>query len=319
MDTMRAMVIKAFGGPEVFQEITMDIPQPLEDEILVKVHAVSFNPADASSRSGKFGKVISLDEPRILGLDVSGTVVASGSNAGKFKKDDKVYAYLDIRRNGSYAEYVTLKEKDADLVPKNLSLSDAASVPLVSLTAIQGVYELGELKEKESILINGATGGVGLMAVQLAKLKNARITAICSDETKSLLEPFGVDRIIDYRKEDLLEALDHKVDVFYNLAPLSDDQMKSYFAAVKDHGRFVSTLGVPHDIEEEEKRIRIISQQAKRGGERLKVISDLLSEEKLKPVVTSTWSFSDIPEVHRLHEEGKLQGKAVIIMDVDRN
>ncbi|HCW74595.1 MAG TPA: hypothetical protein DHM90_13315 [Clostridiaceae bacterium] len=314
MDTMRAMVIKMFGEPDVFQEVTTDIPDPLEDEILVKVHAVSFNPADASSRSGKFGKIINLDEPRILGLDVSGTVAAVGMKARKFQKNDRIYAYLDIRRNGSYAEYVTLKEEDADLMPLNLSYAEAAAVPLAALTAIQGVYELGELRENESILINGATGGVGLMAVQLAKLKNAKITAVCSDESKSLLEPFDVDTIIDYKNEDLLEVLNHKVDVFYNLAPLRDDKMRSFFALVKDKGRFVSTLGVPEDIKEENRRIRIISQQAKRGGERLKVISDLLSQEKVKPVVTSTWSFNDIPKVHTLHEEGKLQGKAVIIL-----
>lgn len=315
MDKMRAMVIKEFGDPSVLHEITMNIPVPADDEILLKIHAASFNPADASSRSGKFGKVISLDTPRILGLDVAGSVIAIGEDVRKFKEHDRVYAYLDIRRNGSYAEYVTLKEKDADLIPPDLSFTEAASVPLVSLTAIQGVLELGELNEKESIVINGATGGVGLMAVQFAKLKEARITAICSEESSALLDPFEVDRIIDYKKEDVLKVLDTQVDVFYNLAPLSDDKMKALFAVVKDERRFVSTLGVPDDIENEKKRIKIISQQTKRGGERLNVISNLLAEGKLKPIVSSTWSFEDIPKVHRLHEEGKLLGKAVIIID----
>lgn len=317
MDTMRAMVINEFGNPSVFQEVSMNIPVPLEDEILIRVHAASFNPADASSRKGKFGKIISLDEPKVLGLDVSGKVISCGKNANRFKIADRVYAYLDIRRNGSYSEYVTLMEKDADLIPENISLTEAASVPLAALTAIQGVYELGELKENERILINGATGGVGLMAVQLSKLKNAHITAVCSSESAALLEPYDVELIIDYRKEEILEALLEKVDVFYNLAPLSTEKMKSLFSSVKDHGRFVSTLGIPDDLDEKDMSIKVISQQTKRGGERLKVISDLLKDEKLKPVVTSTWTFSDIPTVHRLHEEGGLLGKAVIIIGHD--
>lgn len=314
MDTMRAMVIKEFGSPSVFEEIIMKIPTPAHDEILLKVAAASFNPADASSRRGKFGKVISLEEPKILGLDVSGTVISTGNSAGKFKKGDRVYAYLDIRRHGSYAEYVTLKEEDAALIPENLSLTDAAAVPLVSLTAMQGVYELGQLADHESILINGATGGVGLMAIQLATLKNARITAVCSDESAHLLDPYPIDQIIDYKKEDILLTLDHKLDLFYNLAPLEDHQMKRLLGSLKDHGRFVSTLGVPRDLPIDKMSLKIISQQAKRGGEKLAVISDLISREQLTPIVTSIWSFEDIGKIHRLHEEGRLQGKVLIMI-----
>src|SRR5690554_651952 len=125
MDKMRAMTIEEFGGPSVFRESLLEIPEPEEDEILVKVHAASFNPADAAARKGDFGTLIDVTSPRILGVDVAGEVAALGKNAEKFSLGDRVYSYLSIRKNGSYAEYVVLKEKDADCIPDALSFQEA--------------------------------------------------------------------------------------------------------------------------------------------------------------------------------------------------
>lgn len=313
MDKMRAMTIEKFGDPSVLKESFFEIPSPSEDEILVKVHAASFNPADAAARNGDFGKLIDLSKPRILGVDVAGEVVKSGSDAHKYKSGERIYSYLSIKENGSYAEYVTLKEKDADLIPEELTYTEAASLPLTSLTAYQGIYELGELKENESVLINGATGGVGVMAIQLAKLKNARIIGAAGTDTQDVLREMNITQIIDYKKENLLHAITEKVDLIYNLAPLKKEKMRELFSLLKDGGRFVSTTGIPEEAGNDA-RIRVISEQAKRGGERLHKITELVDQEKLKPMISTTWKFEDIPEVHKLHEEGKLHGKAVFVI-----
>ncbi|MFH5836200.1 NADP-dependent oxidoreductase [Proteiniclasticum sp. C24MP] len=313
MDKMRAMTIEKFGDPSVFKSSLLDIPVPKEDELLVKVHAASFNPADAAARSGEFGKLIDVSRPRILGVDLAGEVVASGDKARKFRQGDRVYSYLSIKENGSYAEYTVLKEKDADLIPERLSYAEAASLPLSALTAYQGLYDLGELRENQRILINGATGGVGVMAVQLAKLKNAQIIGTGSTETLSVLEEMDILQSIDYRKENLTDVITEKLDLIYNLAPLKEDEMKKLFPLLKDGGRFVSTTGIPKDAGDKD-RITLLSEQAKRGGERLHEISELVEEGKLKPRVSSTWKLEDVPEVHRLHEAGKLHGKAVFLI-----
>lgn len=313
MEKMRAMIIEKFGDPSVLKESSLEIPSPLEDEILVKVYAASFNPADAAARNGDFGKLINLQRPRILGVDVAGEVVKSGENAHKYSTGDRIYSYLSIKENGAYAEYVVLKEKDADFIPQNLTFIEAASLPLTSLTAYQGIYELGELKEEEHILINGATGGVGVMAIQLARLKNARITGTASTDTIDVLKEFDIDQIIDYKKENPLDVIKDKLDLIYNLAPLKDEKMRALFTLLKDGGRFVSTTGIPEDSENIT-RIKVIREQAKRGGERLHKISELVNQGKLTPHISSTWKFEDIPKVHQLHEDGKLHGKAVFVI-----
>ena len=315
MDKMHAMIIRAFGGPQVLEEAVLDVPLPLDDEILVKVHATSFNPADASARKGSFGRIIDLDKKSILGVDLSGTVVMTGKDVQDLHKGDHIYSYLDIRRDGSYAEYVCLKEKDAALIPSSLSMEEAAAVPLSALTAYQGVLELGKLKEGQRILINGATGGVGIMAIQLAIESHAHITVTCSEESRHILKDFPVDQIIDYKRERLSEKVLEPLDLVYNLAPLKPDQTKELFSLIRYQGRYVSTTGTPEDTGEEGLRIEILSEQAKRGGQRLKALTPLFEDGKLKPYITSRWTFQDIPKVHELHEKGKLHGKAVILME----
>lgn len=313
MEKMRAMTIEKFGDPSVFKESLVEIPSPQEDEILVKVFAASFNPADAAARNGDFGKLIDLSRPRILGVDVAGEVVKSGEKAHKFSSGERIYSYLSIKENGSYAEYVVLKEKDADVIPENLTYVEAASLPLTSLTAYQGMYELGELKENERVLINGATGGVGVMAIQLAKLKNARIIGIASTDTIEMLREMDIAQIIDYKKGNLLDAITEKLDLIYNLAPLKQEKTRDLISLLKDGGRFVSTTGIPEDGENIS-RVKVISEQAKRGGERLHQITELVNQGKLIPMISTTWKFEDIKKVHKLHEEGNLHGKAVFIV-----
>lgn len=309
MEEMKVMAFTDFGAPDVLHLMKLDVPKPQEGEILVRVKCASFNPSDALVRKGVFQKIITLDPLHVPGVDFSGLVVAKGPQAERFLIGENVYGYLDIRRNGSYGEYVTLKEEDACKMPTRLTYEEAASIPLSYLTAYEALMKSTLLKKGQSVLIYGATGGVGLAAIALAKTMDAKIYAVAGTESLSLLEGKSLLKIMDYKKENIVQSMPTKVDVIFNLAPLKKEDMLSLFPLLKEEGIFVSTTGVP-DLPEGS-RITLLSVQTKRNETHLSEITKLLEEGKITPIRTSTWPITDAPLVHRLHEEGKLLGKAV--------
>lgn len=309
MEEMNVMAFTEFGAPDVLRPMKREVPKPQEGELLVKVKCASFNPSDALVRKGAFKKIISLDPLHVPGVDFSGLIVAKGPHAERFKMGERVYGYLDIRRNGSYEEYVTLLEEDACKIPRGLTFEEAASIPLSYLTAYEALMKNGTLKQGQSILIYGATGGVGLASIALAKTMEAKIYAVAGTESLSLLEGKGLQKTMDYKKENILEEMPTKVDVLLNLAPLKKEDMVPLLSLLQDQGTFVSTTGVP-DLPEGS-GITLLSVQTKRNKEHLAQITKLLEENKITSLRTSTWPITDAPLVHRLHEEGKLLGKAV--------
>jgi NADPH:quinone reductase-like Zn-dependent oxidoreductase len=309
MEEMNVMAFTEFGAPDVLRPMKREVPKPQEGELLVKVKCASFNPSDALVRKGAFKKIISLDPLHVPGVDFSGLIVAIGPHAERFKMGERVYGYLDIRRNGSYEEYVTLLEEDACKIPRGLTFEEAASIPLSYLTAYQALMKNGTLKQGQSILIYGATGGVGLASIALAKTMEAKIYAVAGTESLSLLEGKGLQKTMDYKKENILEDMPTKVDVLLNLAPLKKEDMVPLLSLLQDQGTFVSTTGVP-DLPEGS-GITLLSVQTKRNKDHLAQITKLLEENKITSLRTSTWPITDAALVHRLHEEGKLLGKAV--------
>ncbi|MBR0575244.1 NADP-dependent oxidoreductase [Proteiniclasticum sp. BAD-10] len=314
-DTMYAQVIRSFGGPEVFTLEKVPLPQPDPEEILVQTVSTSFNPADALARAGKFGRLVTLEDYRILGLDLAGYVAAVGSGVTQFRVGDAIFASLDIKRHGSYAQYVTLKAKDACIAPRNLPLEDVGTIPLTALTAYQGILDLGSLQSGQRVLIHGASGGVGLYAVQLALAQGAEVLATTSLRGKPRLGDFPVSQTIVYDEEDLVSAVESPVDLIYNLAPLTKDALPRLLGLLRDEGKFVSTTGIPDLPENHPRGLEIIAENAKRGGERLALIKNLLEEKKLRPVISAVYRLEDIPLIHTLHEEHRLQGKVCILLD----
>lgn len=314
-DTMYAQVIRSFGGPEVFSLEKVPLPEPDREEILVQTISTSFNPADAAARAGKFGRLVSVSDYRILGLDLAGIVVAVGPDVTQFRTGDAVFASLDLKRQGSYAQFVTLKAIDACMAPKNLSLEDVGTIPLTALTAYQGLLDLGSLQSDERVLIHGASGGVGLFAVQLALAQGAEVLATTSLRGKPHLADFPVHQTIIYDEEDLVSAVDGRVDLIFNLAPLNKETLPHLLGLLRDQGRFVSTTGIPDLPENHPRGLEIIAENAKRGGERLTLIKNLLEEKKLRPVISAVYRLEDIPLVHTLYEEHRLQGKVCILLD----
>ncbi len=312
---MKAVVMDNYGSLDNLKMITLPIPEPKENEVLIKIHGSSFNPADYALLKGKFGEILPLNSPHILGLDVSGIISKVHESVQDFKVGDLVYGYASLMKNGSYAEYMVINKNDVTLMPKGLSYLDASATPLASLTAIQGLYELGDLKDSETILIRGASGAVGIFAIQLALLKGAKIYGSCSNASAYLIKDYPLVKIIDYKKDQLSKVIPHQLDLIYNLAPLNKEKLDELLSLLKVGGRLVSTLGIPETDEETKKKYVLMAQQTKRGGERLKEITTLIEENKVTPVVTSIWTLDQIKELFTTYERGELYGKAVITLE----
>ena len=312
---MKAQVIRTFGGPEVFSYEEVPVPEILDDELLVKVATTSYNPSEGAARKGAFGNLIKLVPYKILGSDLAGIVHEVGTKVTGFQVGDKVFAYMNIRSQGTYAQYAAIKAKDSCPVPYNMTLREAGVLPLASLTAIQGLYELGELKKGQRVLINGAAGGVGSYALQMAHIIGAYVIATGSDKSMEILQRLDPAEIVNYRTQDLYAAISEKVDLIFNLARLSETEMVRMLSLVRLGGKFVSTTGIPSQESGEKDNITIIAENSKRGGERLREIKELVENGALFPIITGTFPLEAIPTVHRLAEEGELHGKVSIIVD----
>lgn len=312
---MKAQVIRSYGDPEVFSYEEIDIPMIKPDEVLVKVAATSFNPSENAARKGLFGELINIVPYKILGVDMSGIVKEIGADVTDFKVGDKVFANLNIRNPGSYAEFTSVKSKDLCLAPSNLTLKEAGVLPLASLTAFQGLYELGELKEGQRVLINGAGGGVGSIAVQLAKHKGAYVIGVGSEKSIDVIKRVNPDQIINYKVESLYDAIGVKLDLILNLARLSEENMLKMLSLIKPTGKFISSTGTPEPSFENNDNIKIVALQTKRGGERLKEIKQLVEIGAISPIITKTFSLKDIPAIHAMAEQGVLHGKISIVVN----
>jgi NADPH:quinone reductase-like Zn-dependent oxidoreductase len=206
---MKAVVVHEYGGPEVLKFENAPRPEPKENETLVRVIAAGVNPVDALIRSGKYAKFFGTTLPLIPGYDVAGIVEKTGSKITKFKIGDAVYGYP--LWGGSYAEYAVVTEGEATAKPKSLNFTDAAAVPLVSLTAWQALVDAANLSAGQTVLIHGGSGGVGSFAIQIAKARGAKVIATASTKNQALLKELGADVAIDYtatKFEDVAKDVD---------------------------------------------------------------------------------------------------------------
>src|SRR5437660_4225704 len=201
--TMKAVVAHGYGGPEVLKLEEVPVPEPKENEILVRVIASGVNPADPLILNGKFAKEFGTHLPLILGYDMAGVVVKTGSKVTKLKIGDPVYAYL--LWGGGWAEYCISNETESAIKPKSLSFVDASSVPLAALTAWQALIDIGKIDKGQTVLIHGGSGGVGSFAIQIAKARGARVIATASTANQDLLKQLRADVAIEYTKQKLEE------------------------------------------------------------------------------------------------------------------
>lgn len=305
--TMKAIRIESFGTPDVLW--LTDAPRPASPgagEMLVRVQAAAVNAIDYKIRAGQAFKPAL---PYTPGFDLSGVIEAVGPDVTKFKKGDAVFAMLDLRRGGAYADYAIVKETEAAPKPPNVSHVDAASVPLVTLTAWQALFDTAKLEKGQTVLIHAGAGGVGSAAIQLAKWTGARVIATASKENHAFLKELGADETIDYRTEKF-EDRANNVDVV--LDPVGGETQRRSFAVLKNGGTLVSLVGPPSDALAKQHGVRATSILVHPSSAQLARIADLIAAGTFKPVATHVFPLADAAKAHEQSETRHTRGKIVL-------
>ena len=307
--TMKAVRIHSSGGVEVLKYEDAPRPEPKESELLVRVIAAGVNPVDAKIRAGGFGRRSPDAPPMILGWDVAGIVESAGPAASKFKKGDAVFAFLPLQRGGGYAEYCIVDEAIAVAKPKSLTFVEAAAVPLAAMTAWQAMLDSGGLKEGQTVLIQGGSGGVGAFAVQIAKAKGARVIATASTPNQAFLKELGADVAIDYKTQKF-EDIAKDVDVV--LDTVGGETQKRSFDVLKEGGTLVSIVGGPDQNLAKEKGVNAKGILVRPNAAQLTEIAELIDAGKIKVTVSQVVPLQDAAKAHEQIETGHTRGKIVL-------
>jgi NADPH:quinone reductase-like Zn-dependent oxidoreductase len=312
-----------------------DLPEPevRERDVLVAVHATSLNPLDAKIRDGEFKLILPYRLPLVLGNDVAGVVVRVGPKVRGFKPGDEVYARPGKKRIGTFAEFIAMDEADVALKPANLTMDAAASLPLVSLTAWQALVERAGLKPGQKVLIHAGSGGVGTVAIQLAKHLGATVATTTSTANVDLVRSLGADIVIDYKKEDFAKRLSG-YDVLLN--SLGQDTLEKSIDVLKPGGKLISISGPPDPAFAESAGLNWLLRQAVRllsfgirrkakqrgvdysflfmqaSGEQLRGIAALVESGILRPVIDRSFAWREVNEAMDYLATGRAKGKIVI-------
>jgi NADPH:quinone reductase-like Zn-dependent oxidoreductase len=313
---MKAFVQEKYGSPKTLQMEEVAKPAPNAGEVLVKVRAISVNPADWHSMRGKplFSRLtLGFLRPKhqILGVDIAGEVEANGSGVELLKPGDEVYANLLEHGYGGFAEYVSVPTDAVSLKPANLTFEEAAAVPMAAVTALQGLCHYGEIQPEQKVLINGASGGVGTFAVQIAKSFGSQVTAVTSTGNIDLVRRLGADNVIDYTTTDFArgeERYDFILDTVGNrsVSDLRNALAEGGKASVTGFTNMAKLMGVSL---RGGKDITMVS--AKVVAKDLELLSQLIEASKMRPEIERRYLFAEIPAAIAYLEEGHASGKVV--------
>jgi NADPH:quinone reductase-like Zn-dependent oxidoreductase len=306
---MKAVVIHEYGGPEVLKYEDVSLPEPKQNELLIRVIAAGVNPVDGMIRSGMFDKEGHRAFPIILGGDISGVVEKVGSKITKFKSGDPVFAYVSLDDSGGYAQYALVTEREAAPKPKSLTYVEAAAVPIVALTAWQALIDTAKLKAGQTVLIHGGSGGVGSFAIQIAKAHGAKVIATASTANQDLLKQLGTDVAIDYTRQKF-EDIAKDVDVV--LDSIGKDTLARSYGIVKKGGIIVSLVARPDPAELEKHGIRGESLNVDPNSDELGEIGKLIDEKKINVIVSQTFPLSEARKAQEQVATGHTRGKIVL-------
>ena len=309
MKTMKAVCIYSYGGPEVLIYEDAPCPHPGEGEVLVKVHAAGINPVDWKVREGHLKEMLHHSFPLILGWDVSGVVESLGANLKRLKVGDEVYSRPDISRDGAYAEFIVIKESEVALKPKSIDHIHAAALPLAGLTAWQTLFDAGALSPGQRVLIHAAAGGVGSLAVQLAKWKGAVVIGTASARNHDFLRNLGIDQVVDYEREKFEDVV-QPVDVV--LDTMGGEIQERSWKVLKRGGILISIISPPSVEAAAAHGVRQAFVFIKPSAEQLSSIAALVEAEKLKAIVETTLPLSDATRAQEVSERGHTRGKIVL-------
>jgi NADPH:quinone reductase-like Zn-dependent oxidoreductase len=321
---MKAIVYEKYGPPEVLQLKEVEKPTPKSDEVLVKVQAASVNPGDWHALRGtpflqRLETGLLKPSNKILGADVAGTVEAIGSGIEGFRPGDEVYGDLYWCGFGAFAEYVAIPEKCIAHKPVNLTFEEAAAVPQAAFTALHALRDAGQVQVGQTVLINGASGGVGTFAVQIAKAFGAEVTGVCSTRNLDLVRSLGADHVIDYTREDFTqngEQYDLIVDMVanYPLSVLKQSLKPNGICVVVGFSSLLHMIKVniqgPRISNNGSQKLGMLNPNEDESD--LEVMKDLIETGKVTPVIDRQYKFDEIPEAIRYLETGHARGKIVI-------
>jgi NADPH:quinone reductase-like Zn-dependent oxidoreductase len=330
---MKAFILDHYGSADCVRAGEMPEPELREDDVLVQIHAAGVNQLDSKIRSGEFKVILRYRLPLILGHDVAGVVARVGSRVWRFKPGDEVYARPADGRIGAFAEFIALKEDDVAIKPKALTMEEAASIPLVGLTAWQALIERANLKRGQKVLIHAGSGGVGTFAIQLAKHVGATVATTTSTANVDLVRSLGADIAIDYKKEDFTHVL-RDYDVVLN--SLDKVTLEKSLRVLKPGGQLISISGPPdasfarnigtslilrmimgvlsYGIRAKAKRRQVHYSFLfmKANGEQLAEITSLIDGGFIRPVVDRVFPFASTKEAMAYVEAGRAKGKVVV-------
>jgi len=320
---MKAIVYTKYGSPDVLEYKEVEKPSPKDNEVLVKIHAASLNAADwhllrADPFLARFFGGLLKPKFNILGADIAGVVEAVGRNVKEFHAGDEVFGAISQCGWGAFAEYTTATENALVLKPANLTFEEAAAVPLASITALLALRDIGKIQQGQKVLINGASGGVGTFAVQIAKSFGAEVTAVCSTSKMDIARSLGADIVIDYTKEDFT-----KNGKSYNLIIAANGfhSIFDYKRALSPNGIYVMAGGSGAQMAQAvllgqlmsvigSRKMRALS--AKSNKQDLIFIKGLIEAGKVVPVIDRRYPLSETADAMRYLEEGHANGKIVI-------
>ena len=330
---MKAFIVDRYGRGKSLRLGEMPEPELREDDVLVQVHAAGVNMLDNKIRDGEFKLILPFRLPLILGNDVAGVVVRVGSRVRRFKVGDEIYARPDQNRIGTFSEFVAINEADVAPKPKALTMEEAASIPLVGLTAWQALIERAKLKKGQKVLIHAGSGGVGTIAIQLAKHVGATVATTASAANFDLVKSLGADVVIDYRKDDFSKMLK---DCDVVLDSQSGKVLEKSLQVLKPGGKIIGIAGPPDPEFEKYLKAnwvvgmvmrflsRRIRKEAKRrhvgysflfmraSGDQLREITALIDSGIIRPVMDRVFPFEATNEALAYVEKGRAKGKVVV-------
>lgn len=318
---MKAILFTEYGSPDILRLMDIEIPTPKDNEILVKVYATSANPADWHNMRGEpflarlTNGLFKPKNPR-LGADLAGRVEAVGENVTQFKVGDDVFGGMALDGMGSFAEYVCTNENDLALKPAKLTFAQVASVPLAGYTALQGLRDKGQIRSGQKVLINGASGGVGTFAVQIAKSFGTEVTGVCSTRNLDMVRSIGADHVIDYTKKDFTKNGQRYDLIFDAVGNRSVSDLKR---ALNPNGicsvaGFTSMSRLFQIMLLGGKNVGMM-ETAKANKKDLMIIKELLEAGKIVPVIDKTYPLSKTAEAIRYLETGRASGKVIIAVE----
>lgn len=308
---MKAAQINQYGDPSVIEINEVDKPVVSEGKVLIKVHASSINPFDGKIRAGYMKDMIPLEFPTTLGGDIAGEIVEVADDIIEFKVGDKVYGQAQVvaGASGAFAEYTATAANQIAKMPANLDFKQAASLPLVGISALQGMTEHIDLQPDQKIFIHGGAGGIGTIAIQIAKHIGAYVATTATGDNIELVKSLGADEVIDYKSQDFTATL-HNFDAVFDT--VGGDDATKVLDVLKREGVAVSMAGQADETRVSELGVRAFYQMTHITKAKLEQLNKLVEENIVKPQVDKEFALSDIQQAFEALENGSIQGKVIV-------